>query len=450
MTNWIRRLAQHYESVRHRHPDAPLALVFDIDGTILDVAPAARDLLRAHDEKNGTDLLATAREPDIATADWRGIVECAALPPRAAGTVENELRRRWNHTDSALAAHQPFRGVLELIRWFQLQPGTHVALNTARPECQRLDTLRLLNSLGREFRVRFTSDLLFMRADADEDVSTAKTRCMASLEARGYRIVAAVDNEPAYLADQAEAGGPDTLLAFRSGSIHESRRQNDGYDLRALLGSRRLPRHIQFVWQRIGGEGELQRFLTSSIHWGEVQVSGFLEGEPLVGDGRLSLARALSAMLQRARRCKVAITEPDQLRRLIPWLQRGGYPAEALWLEVPDGPDQREILRRLAETLPGSIRQCPVDGLRRGGAGRIDTEALRELVKSGATRFSLDWRSERKSSLLDQLDALGQELHLHSIPDLEAFLHASLLLPRSLGTGFDFPQLSSAGRRRAG
>ena len=45
-----------------------------------------------------------------------------------------------------LAAHRPYRGVLEVIRWFQLQPATFVGLNTGRPEQLRDETLRSLNA----------------------------------------------------------------------------------------------------------------------------------------------------------------------------------------------------------------------------------------------------------------------------------------------------------------
>ena len=49
-----------------------------------------------------------------------------------------------------LEAHRPFRGVLEVIRWFQLQPNTEVGLNSGRPEDLRAETLTTLNRLGAE------------------------------------------------------------------------------------------------------------------------------------------------------------------------------------------------------------------------------------------------------------------------------------------------------------
>lgn len=448
MTHWIRQLAQHYEAIRRRAPDAALALVFDIDGTILDVEPAARSLLECYAEAGGQDLLSTAREADVAVADWPAIVASAGLRGEPRDRAVAELRRLWNQPDTVLAAHRPCRGTLEVIRWFQLQPNTEIALNTGRPASQRLDTLRQLNSLGRAYRVSFSSDLLFMRDDADRDATAAKVRGIDRLRARGYTVVAAVDNEPRYL--QAIKGGApeDALLTFHSRDLHAARRSTAPDELRELLSSRRLPRHVQFVWEGIHGEGELQRFLTAAIHWGEVTLSGFHAGEPIIGGGRLQLTRALSAMLQRTRRCKIKLRAPEQALALIPWLRERGYPSEALWFHLPAGPHQAEALRRLSEAMPGSMRQCPIDGLSHSEGAGPDLESIAALARAGATRFSMDWQTPGTSQALDVLDAHGYELHLHAIPDMAAFIQASLLLPCSVGTGFDFPHRAGAAQHR--
>ena len=51
-------------------------------------------------------------------------------------------QRFWN-LETLLEAHRPFHGVLEIIRWFQLQPNTEVGLNSGRPEELRAETLLL-------------------------------------------------------------------------------------------------------------------------------------------------------------------------------------------------------------------------------------------------------------------------------------------------------------------
>ena len=37
MATWMKKLAKHYEKIRARHPDGELLILFDIDGTILDL-----------------------------------------------------------------------------------------------------------------------------------------------------------------------------------------------------------------------------------------------------------------------------------------------------------------------------------------------------------------------------------------------------------------------------
>ena len=58
--------------------------------------------------------------------------------------------------------HKPFEGVMEVIRWFQMQHNTFVGLNTGRPESLRSHTLYSLNKMGKEYKVCFTNELLYM------------------------------------------------------------------------------------------------------------------------------------------------------------------------------------------------------------------------------------------------------------------------------------------------
>ncbi len=51
---------------------------------------------------------------------------------------------------------------MEVIRWFMLQPRTHVGIVTGRAQSIREDRLRSLNALGREYRIRFSDHLLEM------------------------------------------------------------------------------------------------------------------------------------------------------------------------------------------------------------------------------------------------------------------------------------------------
>jgi len=48
--------------------------------------------------------------------------------------------------------------------------------------------------------------------------------------------------------------------------------------------------------------------------------------------------------------------------------------------------------------------------------------------------------------LFDRLDEWGYDVNIYAVPDLEAFLQAALLLPRSLTADFNFPQWQYFGR----
>ena len=86
----------------------------------------------------------------------------AALPD------DNKYRRHIAHfglyrgcrwaPGSVLMAHRPYGVVLEVIRWFQIQLRTSVALDTGQPGTLRDATLRRLNELGREYKVALTDE----------------------------------------------------------------------------------------------------------------------------------------------------------------------------------------------------------------------------------------------------------------------------------------------------
>ncbi len=104
--------------------------------------------------------------------------------------------RYWDQ-DVMFESHRPFSGVMEVMRWFQIQPNTSVGINTARPEYMREDTLHSLNGLGKEFKVSFPSELVFMSPYAwDRDIENSKRQGIRYFRNLGYRVVAFVDNVP--------------------------------------------------------------------------------------------------------------------------------------------------------------------------------------------------------------------------------------------------------------
>jgi hypothetical protein len=94
------------------------------------------------------------------------------------------------------------------------------------------------------------------------------------------------------------------------------------------------------------------------------------------------------------------------------------------------------------EPFPGAIMQCPVDAL-----GYLimssPSEARRYLSmysRWGINRFSVNWKTSESRRLIIQLQNWGYDVNIYNVPDLESFLQATLLLPRSITSYFNFPK----------
>lgn len=252
MQDWMRALATHYERTRARNPEDSLLIVFNIDGTILDTRYLLLYLLQSYDRHYNThhfvDL--TLEELTIHENRLHRLLQRRGVAADEIAHIEAFYRHhRWS-SKAVLEAHRPYRGVLEIIRWFQRQPRTQVGLNSGRPEGLRLATLRSLNALGEAFGVRFRSDLLHLNPDpAGRDIAKAKTAGIQAFRAAGYRVVAVVDNEPADLAAVTEPDPVADMLPLHASTLFESKRmlspqgtvRGRRYDITALLAERRPP-----------------------------------------------------------------------------------------------------------------------------------------------------------------------------------------------------------------
>ena len=105
----MRLLAQHFARIRHAHPSDELLIVFDLDGAVFDQRDAGREALDDFFSFNGL------------------------LRPQPAERVRP--------------------GVLDVIRWFQLQPCTSVGFTTRHRGEDRVNAVGTLMQLGRNQRV---------------------------------------------------------------------------------------------------------------------------------------------------------------------------------------------------------------------------------------------------------------------------------------------------------
>lgn len=143
MSNWMTGLSQHYERIRQKYPNEKLMILFDIDGTILDMRYMMLHVLQTFDRQYLTTFFSHLQASDIRVHENHLDQLFAALSiplPMRDRIRQWYLQYRW-YSEAVLESHRPFAGVMEVIRWFQIQPNTDVGLNTARPEMIREDTL---------------------------------------------------------------------------------------------------------------------------------------------------------------------------------------------------------------------------------------------------------------------------------------------------------------------
>ena len=471
--DWMRSLAEHHARYRSASPDERLLLVFDIDGTILDMRHMVRHVLAGYDRAHGTDLFGDLRPEDVDVHENHvdRLLETRALAPTVRDDVHRwYLEHRWEPA-AVLEAHRPFRGVMEVIRWFQLQPSTFVGLNTGRPESLRGETLRSLNALGREYRVRFDDDLLQMNPGAwGEDVGAAKVEGLRAFTDAGYRVLAVVDNEPEIIEAMAAADKTGEILFLHARTLYESRRVamprtvgGDSYDLRSLIAEHDLPQHVQIVWHGVNDPANLRQFLASPVRWGEIDLRYdphrelVLRHDPFEGDlvdvgerhlHRLRLDQCLDAFRGAGKGAKLDLKDPAVLGEVLTFVHRSGLDDDDLWFNGLVDTVGEHGFRRIATAHPGAVVQCPVDFLGPlAAAAPAEAERLVDMLSSwGVNRFSVGWANPHARLLLDSLDGWGRDTNLYAVPDLEQFLRAVLLLPRSITADFNFPEWHYFGR----
>ena len=464
-TNWMSDLAAHYTRTRARHPDDHLIALFDVDGTIVDLRHMMLSLLREYDRKHGTshfrklgltDIDVNENQIELLLARMDGLTEDIRED------VAAWYKKRYWERDVMLESHRPFAGVLEVMRWFQIQPNTSVGINTARPEYMREDTLHSLNELGKEYKVSFPSDLVFMSPYAwDKDIENCKREGIRHFRDMGYRVLAFVDNEPENLAAVSEMEDSGDIMLLHADTLFESARSRlprttvsgDRYDITELASADSLPRHVQFVWHGVEDRESLAEFVDSGIRWCEVDV----RTDPATGHPALSshpiderspadlteLEDVLDVIELSRRSIKLDIRDNGPtLDALIDAISAHRIPPENLWFSANVDDLGEDGFRRIERTFPESVIQCPVDFMAPLIIAMPERarETLSALSAWGINRVSIKWDNLAKRQVLGSLESWGYEVNIYNVPDLESFLKAALLLPTSLTADFDSRQ----------
>ena len=471
--DWMSELAAKYEETRRQYPQDRLMILFDIDGTILDTRYMVLHVLQSFDREHGSQLFQKLRTSDIKVHENQVgsfLAELQIPDQKQKEILDWYNRQRWTPED-ILHAHNPYSGVLEVIRWFQLQSMTFVGLNTGRPESIRKDTLRSLNALGEEYKVQFSNDLIHMNPSGwEQEVGNAKVAGIRYFQAEGYRVFAFVDNEPDNLQAVSQIDPQQEILLLHANTIFESKRtklpartvKGKTYDLTGLISERALPKHIGFVWHGVNDEVNLRQFLASDISWGECDVRLDPTGRELIlrhdsfvdnpvnrDEEWLTLDRLLERLSNAGKSVKFDLKAGGTLlAKVLILVDRYGLADTRLWFNGNVEKIQEEGFRKLATAHPKAILQCPVDFLAPliCSAPEKSEEIIHMFKTWGVNRFSISWETQDMLSFFDQMDTWGFEVNIYKVPDLSAFLQAVLLMPRSITTDFNFPEWHYYGR----
>jgi hypothetical protein len=469
--DWMRELAVHYEQLRRAYPTDDLSIVFDIDGTILDMRHLVINALLSYDREHQTDLFQGLRPEDIGVHESRidHLLSDMGIPLSVKQSVIDWYADRFWSSEAILTGSRPYSGVLSVIRWFQLQPSTSVALNTGRPEELRELTLRSLNEVARHHRVSFESDLLWMNPRGWDHVLESKVEGLNELRSRGHRIVAVIDNEPANIRAMAEADAGGEVLFLHADTLFETQRESTprtvsgkSYGLTGLVSEEELRTRVEFVWHGVNDEANLRQFLASGIRWSECDI----RKDPV---GRIVLrhdsfeetpwTRAEHPFLLET--CLSRLRAAD--RAVVLDIKEGGdVPGRVLEQVGAQGFDDSDVcflgsietlgehgMRLISRTRPDATLSFMADfvGPLLLAVPTLAGQVLDTLRQWGVSRVAIDWRTTPQiHDILERFEEYGWEVNIHGVPDLEGFLEAALLLPRALTADFNFPDWHYYGR----
>ena len=471
MDSWMTVLSQHFEKTERLYPDDMLMILFDIDGTIIDMRYLIYHVLQKFDEVHDTNHFEELKPTDVNVHENQveRLLDQMGIPdPERTRIMGYWLDHRWQ-TSSLMESHRPFSGVMEIIRWFQMQPNVRVGLNTGRPEHLREDTLRSLNALGRDYKVSFTSEFLHMNSGKwEEGVAASKIEGIRRFQSAGYRVFAMVDNEPANLLAVYELDECQEILPLHAHTIFESNcadlpycsASGSDYVLSELASEDDLPSDVQFVWHGVNDRGNLRQFLGSDVAWGEIDVRRdpqtdrlVLHHDPLYfhpeTEQTLDLEDAIARFNRFDKSIKLDFKEGGAaVDRVLAILNGESVDGSRLWFNGNEEVLEEEGYRKLRQAYPSAIVQCPIDALVERIPDNPDgvRDWLQTLQDWGVNRFSIKWNAPEIEHLLDQLSDWGFESNVYDVPDRDAFLKTVLLKPRSITADFNFPEWHYFGR----
>ncbi|MCE7736475.1 MAG: hypothetical protein GPJ54_16460 [Candidatus Heimdallarchaeota archaeon] len=464
--SWMKSLSEHYHNMSETYPQSQIMIVFDIDDTIVDIRIPLLYVLQKYDSNHDTSHFMDLTLEDIVFEEWHiqdwlpRIVNDPSEREKIVKFVRSEM---WQE-DTIFLSHRPFRGVLEIIRWFQIQDNTTVGLNTGRSSSLRDVTLNSLNVLGKEYRVHFSPDLLYMNPlqnKLEKDITSYKAKGIQYFQENGYKVIAFVDNEPANLKVIEDVIGDPNILLLHADTMFGSSRElipersviGREYQFSDIVEPKLLPKHISFVWNGVNNDLILDAYINSNVFWAELDV----RRHPLTRDLVLRHAAfdtpafqdqnlfRLKDMLNRLKPIdkgiKIVLKEDEGLLdEVIEILLAVQIASDKLWFDIIFEVFYEEGLKHIRDCFPHTIISTRVDFLvpLMSQFPMYVADILDKLSHQGINQYSISFNTYNKEIFTEKMDEWGFDVNIRDIYTFEEFLQAILFLPTSIVSTFDF------------
>jgi hypothetical protein len=452
MKTWIQELADHHEASRKAYPYDKLLVLFDIDGTILDSRNFIHHALQTFDAKHNTEYFKATGVDDIDfhEDDVGRITKRLGLPDHHSTLINNTFYELLRASATYPETYCPFDGVLEVIGLLQNLSNTYAALNTARPETLRFCTLQNLNRLGRAHDARFADELLFMQPDAwPESIRTLKCRGVEYFKARGYRVIAFLDNEPENLHAVSEMDPERDILLLHADTLFKSSPSmlpgqavsGSVYDTTHFRLHGFSTNRVEYAWRCNFERKAFSQFIGSNIGWLQMDLKYLfdpLQGMAVPRSDRFLPSQIFSYAQKNGKGIKTNIH-----------IEYGSYLVLKV-LETIDRLGMDPSLKRycigpeelragcfswLRDMYPSSIIEFSIDHLVNAVIKESrKTKGFLEMLNGlGIRRFSIKWRNDGlQRDVVSLLHEWGFELHVDNVGDFRDFLQAAALAPCSL------------------
>lgn len=461
--NWMKTLSQHYDQVQEWYPKEKLMILFDIDGTIIDLQYLLYNALRLFDQVHDShyfyrmvpeDVTVTESELDVLLKEWE---------------VPSKKRKKFHtwyatYRVSSQAISRPLKGSIEVIRWFQMQPNVEVGFKSSSSLLYKKNIFDMLNTFGEKWLIQIPEELVFF-SGKKFDETTIKT-CIKHFLKLGYKLFAIIDNEPDVLEIVSKIKGSRDILCLHANTIFSSKSfrtpskatQGKEYDLTELISEKDLPPNIQLVWHGINDEDNLYQFLINpNICWGEVDVQVIMDDGSLVinhdpigkdtlldsSKKQMILAPVVASFQEKNKSIKLDLKSGGAtLDKVLERIASSNFQEHELWFNGSIEVLKEEGFRLISDEHPQSILQCPIDFLTPIMSAMPDKaqEILQEFTSWGINRFSLSWQQDDHLKPLKSIQEWGYEVNIYGVRDLAEFLQAILLTPRSITSDFNFPK----------